>query len=334
MLPLLILNFVNTLLLISVSILFNYLYRQVCVHGGLSPSCMLVSELENLDRFKEIPKHGPICDLTWSDPIDDSELVHLEENSDFDSVSNQCNFFLHNSIRGCSYFYTKNAIANFLNNNNLMSIIRAHQVQREGISLSKSYIYDPETLEPIGFPSLISIFSAPNYCDVYNNKGAIIKYSDNEFSIRIFNAAEHPFVLPNFQNAFTWSLPFLIEKFNDFIQFIFNQIFDEKAELEKIDGIAASHLHNKKKIKKKSSKFTKLKKFTKFRQNIKKNISTNRSELRLGSLTPNNRLRRKSSDADRELLNKLEMKGAQTFEDADNLDSLQYKIINSDEEIK
>ena len=26
------------------------------------------------------------------------------------------------------------------------------------------------------FPSVITIFSAPNYCDVYNNKGAVIKF--------------------------------------------------------------------------------------------------------------------------------------------------------------
>ena len=27
-----------------------------------------------------------------------------------------------------------------------------------------------------GFPAVITIFSAPNYCDVYNNKGALIKF--------------------------------------------------------------------------------------------------------------------------------------------------------------
>lgn len=27
-----------------------------------------------------------------------------------------------------------------------------------------------------GFPCVITIFSAANYCDVYNNKGAIIKF--------------------------------------------------------------------------------------------------------------------------------------------------------------
>lgn len=27
------------------------------------------------------------------------------------------------------------------------------------------------------FPLVITIFSAPNYCDVYNNKGAVIKFN-------------------------------------------------------------------------------------------------------------------------------------------------------------
>jgi len=33
------------------------------------------------------------------------------------------------------------------------------------------------------FPVVITIFSAPNYCDVYNNKGALIKFENNKLNI-------------------------------------------------------------------------------------------------------------------------------------------------------
>lgn len=46
-----------------------------------------------LDRFKEPPAYGAMCDLLWSDPLED---FGNEKNSDF---------FSHNSVRGCSYFY-------------------------------------------------------------------------------------------------------------------------------------------------------------------------------------------------------------------------------------
>ncbi|PIO37320.1 hypothetical protein AB205_0052030, partial [Aquarana catesbeiana] len=123
----------------------------LCVHGGLSPEITCLDDIRKLDRFKEPPAFGPMCDLLWSDPAEDYGNEKTLEH------------FTHNTVRGCSYFYSYPAVCEFLQNNNLLSVIRAHEAQDAGYRMYRKS-------QTTGFPSLITIFSAPNYLDVYNNK--------------------------------------------------------------------------------------------------------------------------------------------------------------------
>ncbi|KAF4105066.1 hypothetical protein G5714_014397 [Onychostoma macrolepis] len=119
-------------------------------------------------------------------------------------------YFSHNTVRGCSYFYSYPAVCEFLQTNNLLSVIRAHEAQDAGYRMYRKS-------QTTGFPSLITIFSAPNYLDVYNNKAAVLKYENNVMNIRQFNCSPHPYWLPNFMDVFTWSLPFVGEKVTEML---------------------------------------------------------------------------------------------------------------------
>ncbi|KAJ3039604.1 3',5'-cyclic-nucleotide phosphodiesterase (PDEase) (3':5'-CNP) [Rhizophlyctis rosea] len=182
----------------------------LCIHGGLSPELNTLDDLRNINRFREPPTHGLMCDILWADPLEDFGQERTNE------------FFVHNGVRGCSYFFSYHAACAFLERNNLLSIIRAHEAQDAGYVSLLDFV--------------ITIFSAPNYLDVYNNKAAVLKYENNIMNIRQFNCTPHPYWLPNFMDVFTWSLPFVGEKITDMLVAILKVCSDE--ELEKEGGAA------------------------------------------------------------------------------------------------
>ncbi|KAG2217676.1 hypothetical protein INT45_006185 [Circinella minor] len=184
----------------------------LCVHGGLSPELHVLDDFKNINRFCEPPTHGLMCDLLWADPMENFGQENTRDH------------FVHNHVRGCSYFYSYAATCAFLERNSLLSVIRAHEAQDSGYRMYRRS-------KTTSFPAVITIFSAPNYLDVYNNKAAVLKYENDVMNIRQFNCSPHPYWLPNFMDVFTWSLPFVGEKITDMLIAILN--ICSKEELEK-----------------------------------------------------------------------------------------------------
>jgi serine/threonine-protein phosphatase 2B catalytic subunit len=103
--------------------------------------------------------------------------------------------FKFNEIRGCSWVFGFQAACEFIQRNNILSIIRAHEAQDNGYKMHRKS-------EETGFPTVITLFSAPNYLDAYGNKAAILRYEADIMNIRQFNHSPHPYWLPNFMNVF------------------------------------------------------------------------------------------------------------------------------------
>lgn len=181
--------------------------RFFCVHGGLSPHIRTLNDVLSLDRRQETPETGGLCDLLWSDPNVHAEEAHGGSDDDDDG---NIYWYVENSKRQCSYLYGVEAVKEFLEHNDLTCIIRAHEAKAEGYQM---HMVNPET----NMPRVITIFSAPNYCDTYRNRGAILKFAENILNVKQFHWEEHPYLLPNFMNVFDWSLPFVSEKVIDML---------------------------------------------------------------------------------------------------------------------
>eukprot|EP01103_Thecamoeba_quadrilineata_P014555 TRINITY_DN4367_c0_g1_i2.p1 TRINITY_DN4367_c0_g1~~TRINITY_DN4367_c0_g1_i2.p1 ORF type:complete len:1009 (+),score=340.30 TRINITY_DN4367_c0_g1_i2:53-3079(+) len=174
--------------------------KYLCLHAGLGPSIKTLEDIDKLDRFQEIPERGPLCDLVWADPVDESIPLTEKELGDWYLVN-----FKSNPTRGCSYIFGNAAVSRFLETNGLKAIIRGHEVQKYGYTEHTFKRTDVEG------PLVVTIFSAPNYCDKYENLGAFINLTDSECRFNQITWTEHPYVLPQYLDAFTFSLPFIAE---------------------------------------------------------------------------------------------------------------------------
>lgn len=131
--------------------------RVFCVHGGLSPSINTLDQIRTIDRKQEVPHDGPMCDLMWSDP-EDIEGWGL-------------------SPRGAGYLFGGDVVQTFNRTNNIDLIARAHQLVMEGYKLH----FDG---------SLVTVWSAPNYCYRCGNVAALLEMDEKlQKTYKIFEAA-------------------------------------------------------------------------------------------------------------------------------------------------
>lgn len=233
-------------------------------HGGLSPHLQTLDDIEAIDRMIEPEGNLALMDILWADPIPDDDIENMttEEYIQFSEID-----WKPNPARGCSYCYGYKAIKTFLDTNNLVCMVRAHEVQEDGYrghfdpavmeakikavnrslvrlspgdskfemgvsmnsiascsvdsfggddvkqitgdelfqstKINKTDLGIAEVQQPSGaiksekledFPPVITIFSAPNYCDRYQNKAAIlfIDAALDNFRVIQYDCVPHP----------------------------------------------------------------------------------------------------------------------------------------------
>jgi serine/threonine-protein phosphatase 2B catalytic subunit len=192
-----------------------------CIHAGISSKLWDLEDINKINRFKEdFPSKGLLCDLMWSDPSEKFDEEQIKE-EDIDS------YYTFNSERHCSEFYSYKAIETFLNHNDLLSVVRGHQPQDSGYRIYK-------VNEVTNFPSLITIFSAPNYCGTYDNMAAVLVYDGESFNIKQYDSSPAPYFLPDQMNLFEWSLPFVCEKVVEILSAVLNICTEDELNEDEI----------------------------------------------------------------------------------------------------
>jgi protein phosphatase len=135
------LKFINLFSVLPLAALIGSSY--LCVHGGLDPAFTHISQISLIPR----PLHS--CDgaivesILWSDPVDGGSGFRR-------------------SSRGLGYTFGDDVLSMFLAQNNLESLIRAHECVSDGVQDNFNQ-------------TLFTVFSASNYCGVSRNRAGILR---------------------------------------------------------------------------------------------------------------------------------------------------------------
>ena len=119
----------------------------LCMHGGLSPDLTALDKIKKIVRPTEVPDKGLLCDLLWSDPDKNVDGWGMNE-------------------RGVSFTFNETVVNRIVEELDIDLVCRAHQVVEKGY-------------EFFADKKLVTVFSAPNYCNQFDNAGAMMLVDEN-----------------------------------------------------------------------------------------------------------------------------------------------------------
>ena len=133
----------------------------LCLHGGIGSNISSISDIEKIKRPLEVIHEVTninqqlVVDILWSDPTDSDVETGIQPNSTRDPTG------VGNIVK-----FGPDRVEEFLNNNYLTLILRAHECVMDGF-------------ERFAGGKLITVFSATDYCGKHKNAGAILFLTKN-----------------------------------------------------------------------------------------------------------------------------------------------------------